>query len=232
MARARPSSPIFLPHRSWLLLGKPGNGKSTVSRLLVNRLLVETPDAIALVHDINPISNEHRGYGARYVFHSPEAFIRAPQKGRLNVFSGIFPPEALAPLAIQIAKRRPVILCYDELDRVVSKGGDLVDGGRDGQYDGMAGSPLYQIANYGRHRRVALVGTARRAPTVGPLFQSTAEAMFILRLDSGADLDWCARLQDRAFARRVSSLQKFEGLYRSDAGIRAFTVTPTALRWT
>lgn len=210
------------PHRAWLLFGKPGCGKSTTARLVVNRLLAQDPNSIALIHDPHPTSDRHKGYGASRVYTSPAAFRGCADIQRINVFRGPFDPCELAPLAIELGRRAPVILVYDELDLVIGNGGMFRDGGQ--------GSPLYECANYGRHRRVSLVGTARRAPTVGPTLQSSAAGLFVMRLDSPADQNWARSVMDRDTAEQIKNLPPFSGIFRDEFGeTRRFSVEPGRL---
>lgn len=212
------------PNRVWLFFGKPGTGKSTTARLVVNRLLAQDPASIALIHDPHPTSDRHRGYGARKIYTSPEAFRQAEQIQRVNVFQGAFDPCELAPLALELGRLRPVILVYDELDLVIGNGGMFRDGGQ--------GGPLHEVANYGRHRRVSLVGTARRAPTVGPMLQSSAAGLFVLRLDSPADMNWCKSVIDPETADQIKKLPPFSGIFRDEHGeTHRFQVNQTSLRF-
>lgn len=207
----------------WLFIGKPKRGKTTAADAWVDVLLKRDPRAVALIHDPHGGNEAGKGYKGRS-WPSIEAFARAPSwGGRRHVFR-CADPLPLAPLAIQIGKRIPVVLVIDEMDRVIGPGGQFRDGGQ--------GGPLYQIANEGRHLRVALVGTARRASRLGPDLPASAEGIFLMQLTGRADLDWCADVTEKAVAEAVRELPKYRGLlFDGDACVRRFSVKPGAIRW-
>lgn len=209
--------------RIWFFVGRPGMGKSTTARIWVEALLAADPRAIAIIHDPHGDGEAGKAYPGM-MWPSIAAFRAAPRLvERRNVFRRA-DPLALAPLALEIGRRRPVVLVYDEADRII----------RNGQFkDGGQGGPLYTIANEGRWKRVALVGTTRRASRLGPDIPANAEGVFLMGLRGRADLAWVQNIGDAELRERVRRLPKFAGVMLDGDGYeRPFTVTPAALKWT